>query len=148
MKKLANEYFDVVPLMKEKQRRKKKKERDKNKEPKETKKKDKKEERQKRRKERDREREIEKGGAPKKLRRNKGRHSKINKKCPFLRGKQFFCITKQRKERNNNKPKKTKKKTQKKKPQKKQQKYQKKCFSVISQFVPFFWVTFRKISLF
>ena len=28
---------------------------------------------------------------------------------PFSRGKTIFCITKQRKERNNNKPKKTKK---------------------------------------
>ena len=42
-KKLAIEYFDVVPFMKENQRRKKNKERDPNKEPKESKNKDKKE---------------------------------------------------------------------------------------------------------
>ena len=55
----------------------------------------------------DRERKIEKGGGQKNLRRNKGRHSKINQKCPFLGGKQgFFCSTKQRKERNKDKPKK------------------------------------------
>ena len=108
------EYSDVVLFMKQKQRRKKRKERDKTRKQKKAKKKDRKERKQgqeeERERERDREREIEKGGAPKKLRRNKGRHSKINKKCPFLGAKQgFFCITKQRKERNNNKPKKTKK---------------------------------------
>ena len=42
--------------------------------------------------ERDREREIEKGGGQKRLRRNKGRHSKINKKMPFSRGKTRFCF--------------------------------------------------------
>ena len=105
------EYSDVVLFMKQKQRRKKRKERDKTRKQKKAKKKDRKEREKGQEEERDREREIEKGGAPKKLRRNKGRHSKINKKCPFLGGKQgFFCITKQRKERNNNKPKKTKKK--------------------------------------
>ena len=52
---------------------------------KKAKKKDRKEERKE--EERDRERAIEKGGGQKKLRRNKGRHSKINKKCPFLWGK-------------------------------------------------------------
>ena len=96
-------------FMKQKQRRKKRKERDKNKEAKESKK-----ERQEGRKkgeeeEIDRERKIEKGGGQKNLRRNKGRHSKINPKCPFLGGKQgFFCSTKQRKERNKDKPKKKK----------------------------------------
>ena len=45
---------------------------------------------QERERERDREREIEKGGGQKRLRRNKGRHSKRNKKCPFLGGKQGF----------------------------------------------------------
>ena len=103
------EYFDVVLFMKQKQRRKKRKQRDKHKEAKESKK-----ERQEGRKkgqeeERDRERKIQKGGGPKKLRRNKGRHSKINKKCPFLgenRGKtRFFCIKKQRKERKKTKQK-------------------------------------------
>ena len=37
--------------------------------------------------ERDRESELEKGGGQKRLRRNKGRHSKISKECPFLGGK-------------------------------------------------------------
>ena len=98
------EYPDVVLFMKQKQRRKTRKERDKNKEAEESK-----NERQEGRKkgqeeERDRERKIEKGGGQNKLRRNKGRHSKINKKCPFLGGKtRFFCITKQRKERKKNK---------------------------------------------
>ena len=40
--------------------------------------------------ERDKERKIEKGGGQHKLRRNKGRHSKINKKMPFSRGKTRF----------------------------------------------------------
>ena len=42
--------------------------------------------------ERHREKAIEKGGGPKKLRINKGRHSNINKKMPFSRGKKqgFF----------------------------------------------------------
>ena len=72
----------------------KKKERDKNKEAKESKK-----ERQEGRKkgqeeERDREEKIQKGGGQKKLRRNNGRHSQINKKCPFLGEKQgFFALT-------------------------------------------------------
>ena len=84
---------DVVLFMKQKQRRKKRKERDKNKEAKESK-----NERQEGRKngeeeEIDRERKIEKGGGQKKLRRNKGRHSKINPKCPFLGWKQgFFAV--------------------------------------------------------
>ena len=55
--------------------------------------------------ERERERERQRksnwirGGAQKRLRRNKGRHSKINKKCPFLREKRrfFFCIKKAKK---------------------------------------------------
>ena len=102
------EYPDVVLFMKQKQRRKTRKERDKDKEAEESK-----NERQEGRKkgqeeERDRERKIEKGGGQNKLRRNKGRHSKINKKCPFLGGKRVFCITKQRKERKKNKQKKSK----------------------------------------
>ena len=40
--------------------------------------------------ERDREREIEKGGGQKRLRRNKGRHSIINKKWPVLGRKTSF----------------------------------------------------------
>ena len=68
-----------------KQRRQKTKKETKTRNQKKAKKKDK-EERKKitRERERDREREIEKGGGQKRLRRNKGRHSKINKKCPFL----------------------------------------------------------------
>ena len=34
---------------------------------------------------------MKKGEAKKRLRRNKGRHSKINKKCPSLGGKTGFC---------------------------------------------------------
>ena len=68
------EYFDVVLFMKQKQRRKKRKQRDKSKETKESKK----------------ERQEE---AKNRLRRNKGRHSKINKKCPFLgEKKQAFLL--------------------------------------------------------
>ena len=69
--------------MKHKQRRKRRKERDKNKNQKKAKKKDKKEEKRTRTRERETEREIEKGGGQKRLRTNKGRHSKINKNCPF-----------------------------------------------------------------
>ena len=102
------EYFDVVHFMRQKQRRKKRKERDKNKEAKESKK-----ERQERKKgqeeERDRERKIEKGGGQKKLRRNKGRHSKINKKCPFLGGKQVFLYYKAKKGKEQQQTKKNKK---------------------------------------
>ena len=51
-----------------------------------------------RRRERDRERKIEKGGGQNKLRRNKGRHSKINKKkMPFSRGKTSFLCYKAKK---------------------------------------------------
>ena len=56
------------------------------------KKKDRKERKKGQEEERDRERKIEKGGGQKKLRRNKGRHSKINKECPFLGGKQGFFV--------------------------------------------------------
>ena len=50
--------------------------------------------------ERDREREIEKVGGQKRLRRNKERHSKINKKLPFVKGKkQVFSM--RSKEKNN-----------------------------------------------
>ena len=50
--------------------------------------------------ERDREREIEKGGGQKRLRRKEGRHSNIDKTCPFQGEKnKLFCIKKQRKER-------------------------------------------------
>ena len=36
---------------------------------------------------------MKKGEAKKTLRRNKGRQSKINPKCPFLEGNRFFAIT-------------------------------------------------------
>ena len=45
-----------------------------------------------RERERDKERESEKGGGPKRLKRNKGRHSKINKHALVLGGKQGFSI--------------------------------------------------------
>ena len=92
------EYFDVVLFMKQKQRRKKRKERDKTRKQKKAKKRNRKERKKGQEEERDRERKIQKGGCPKKLRRNKGRHSKINKKCPFLGENKVFCIKKQRKE--------------------------------------------------
>ena len=105
------EYSDVVLFMKQKQRRKKRKERDKTRKQKKAKKKDRKERKQGQEEERDREREIEKGGAPKKLRINKGRHSKVNKKCPFLGANQGFFVlqskerkgttTNQKKQKNN-----------------------------------------------
>ena len=98
-KRLQFNVFDVVPFMKQKQRGKKRKQREKSKEQKENKKKDKKEKNKKRTRERERERErdrergIKKGGGQKRLRRKKGRHSKINQKCPFLGGKEgFFSI--------------------------------------------------------
>ena len=54
--------------------------------------------RKKRRRERDRERELEKKGRPKeRLRRNKGRHSKINQKGPFLGGNTGFFLLKAKK---------------------------------------------------
>ena len=107
------EYFDVVVVMKQKQRRKKRKERDQNKEANESKKERQEgKEKRTRRRERDRERNIEKGGSPKKLRRNKGRHSKINKKCLFLGGKQGFFVL-QSKERKGTKTNKKKQKNNK-----------------------------------
>ena len=92
--KIAIWCFDVVPFMKQKQRRKKKK---KKKERKKQKKQKKMTRRKKIEQERDREREIEKGGGQKRLRRNKGRHSKINKKCPFPRENRVFCLLKAKK---------------------------------------------------
>ena len=80
----AIDSFDVVPFMKQKQRtQKKKKEREKNKEPKESKK-GRQEGRKKENNKREKVKEkLKKGEAKKRLRRNKGGHSKINKKCPF-----------------------------------------------------------------
>ena len=86
------EYSDVVLVMKQKQRRKKRKERDKTRKQKKTKKKDRKE-RKKDKKKRETEKEkLKKGEPQKKLRRNKGRHSKINKKCLFLGGENNFFV--------------------------------------------------------
>ena len=85
--------------MKQKQRRKNNETRDKNKKQKESQKRKTRRKKNGQEQERDRERDIEKGGGPKRLRRNKGRHSKINKKYPFLGEKNIFCIEKQRKER-------------------------------------------------
>ena len=83
--------------MKQQQRRQKNKERDKNKQPKESKK-ERQEGRKKKKNEREREREreteqekLKKGEAQKRLSRNKGRHSKINKK-PFYRGENRFFL--------------------------------------------------------
>ena len=76
--------------MKQKQIISKKKESDKNKELKESKR-ERQEGRKKEKKKRDRERESEKGEGPKRLRRNKGRHSKINKNTLF-RGKTVFLL--------------------------------------------------------
>ena len=92
--KLQLNVFDVVPFMRQKAK-KKEKERKREKQgikrkQKKHKKEDKKKRTRERERERDREREIEKGGGKKMLRRNKGRHSKINKKCPFLGGNWFF----------------------------------------------------------
>ena len=45
----------------------------------------------------------------KRLRRNKGRHSKINKKMPFFRGKTVFSLRSKERNKKNNTKKKTKK---------------------------------------
>ena len=84
------EYFDVVLIMKQKQRRKKRqKNKNKTKKLKKTKKKDKKEERKIKR-EKQRKRKWKKGGGQKRLRDKKGRQAKTNIKCPFLGEKQGF----------------------------------------------------------
>ena len=63
---------------------------------------------------RDRERETEKGGGQKRLREKERETLKINKKCPFLGGKQVFVSikktkkAKQRKKRNQKKQKENK----------------------------------------
>ena len=81
-KNFVIEYFDVVLFHETKAKKKQKEEGGKNKKPKESKK-----ERQEDSKQQKRKRETDKGkwkrGRPKSLRRNRGRHSKINKKCPF-----------------------------------------------------------------
>ena len=100
--------------------------------------------------ERDRERESEKGGGQKRLRRSKGRHSKINKNVLFRVKNSFFSIESKGKDKKRsvsgqvrwpfgpphltliNPPKKQTRKTQKKK------RSLKKHFSVISQII-FWW---------
>ena len=84
--------------------------------------------------ERDREREIERGGGQKRLRRNKGRHPKINTKCPFLGGKKtrfFVCNLKGKERKGTNKTEQKNIKTQ---------KYQKMSFSAINQIFLLFLV--------
>ena len=94
MKKIAIECFDVVPFMKQKQRRKKRKEERKKGIQRKQKRQ---EERKKEKNTRETEREIEKGGGQKRLRRNTGRHSKINKNVLFLGGKQVFFLLRAKK---------------------------------------------------
>ena len=102
--KHCNWFFDVVLFMKEKQRKPKKKTRNQKK----AKKKDKKEKKNKRERERQRKKHW-KGGGQKRLRKNKGGDSKINKKC-LLGGKTgLFSIKSQ--ERKAPKKNKTKKAT-------------------------------------
>ena len=69
---------------------------------KKAKKKDRKEEKKKQ--ERDRETEIEKGGGQERLRKNKGRDSKMNRKCPFLGEKSVLCIKSKEKKGNKQPP--------------------------------------------
>ena len=52
---------------------------------------------------------MKKGKAKKRLRRNKGRHSKINKNCPFLGGKLFLVEARKGKQKKQNKKTPTKK---------------------------------------
>ena len=99
-KKVAIEYFDVVPFMKQKQRIKKRKEREKNKEPKESKKKDK--------EERDRERETEKEGGQKRPKEKERETLKINKKCPSLGETSFLYYKAKKGQETKNKTKKQK----------------------------------------
>ena len=107
-KNVAIDYFDVVPLHETKA---KKKEKVRKREKQGTKKKQKRKTRRKEKgqeQERDREREIEKRGGQKRLRRNKGRHSKINKKCPFLGENKVFFVVFKSEERKGNKKNKNK----------------------------------------
>ena len=106
-KNFVIEYFDVVLFHETKA---KKKEKGKRRQKQETKRKQERKTRRKeerKEKDRDRERESEKGGGQKRLGRKKGKHLKINKKCPFSGGKQGFSM--KNKERNQQKNKKTKK---------------------------------------
>ena len=87
--------------MKQKQRRRKKKET--KKEPKESKQRKTRRKEERKEQERDRERGSEKGGGQKRLRRNKGRHSKISKNALFRGKTGFFSIkSKERKRRKKN----------------------------------------------
>ena len=57
---------------------------------------------------------MKKDEAQKRLKRNKGRHRKIHKKCPLYGGKQFFLAkAKTRKQKTNKQKNKTKQKKQK-----------------------------------
>ena len=84
--------FDVVLSWNESKEERKGKNETKTRKQKKAKKKDRKERKKGQEEERDKERDIEKGGGQKKVRRNKGRHSKINKKCPSLGGEQGFFV--------------------------------------------------------
>ena len=116
----------LLVFMKQKQRRQKKKEREKNKEPKESNTRKTRRNKERKEQERDREREIEQVEGQKRLRRNKGRHSKINKNCPFLGGKLVSCHSEAKKGKKNKKKKKQKQLN-------KTKTYQKMSFSIISQ---------------
>ena len=58
-----------------------------------------------RERERDKERESEKGGGPKRLKRNKGKHRRINNKNALFRGKNSFFDLEKAKSTNNKKTK-------------------------------------------
>ena len=131
------EYFDVVPFMNKSKQRRQKKRRDKNKEPKENTK-----ERQEGRKKEKNKREtakekMKKGEAQKGLRRNKGSHSKINKKWPFQGGKQVSSIISKEREGN--------KKNKQIKPSKRTKKHQNTKKELFNYQSIFWWVS--KISL-
>ena len=91
-KKLAIEYFDVVPFMKENQRRKKNKESDPNKEPKESKK-QRQEGIKKEKKKRERQgKRNRKRGRSKKAKGERKRNTENNQRMPFSRGKTRFFL--------------------------------------------------------
>ena len=102
------EYFDVVLIMKQKQRRKKRQKKNKNKTKKlkKTKKKDKKEERKIKR-EKQRKRKWQKGAGQKRLRDKKGRQAKTNIKCPFLGENRVFGLLEAKKGKETKQQKKT-----------------------------------------
>ena len=102
------EYFDVVLIMKQKQRRKKRQKKNKNKTKKlkKTKKKDKKEERKIKKRETEKEK-VKKGGGQKRLRDKKGRQAKTNIKCPFLGENRVFGLLEAKKGKETKQQKKT-----------------------------------------